>query len=1006
MKLRFTFSDDTVIDSEFILEGAKITQNLYSNLKHADDTFQCRIPWNEDLHDKIIGDIDANVKAELLDDEDEPLFSGFLRKSASFTKTQRSQPFSIEILTQSVLFDIVYSNTVQHYQNQTLRTIITNLLSMTDFAGLIDLNAISATDSIRLFILNEGDNIKAVLDELLYEYGYCYRFDSEGNFHAFPLFSDISGTVTQEFNGTNTLNEIQQNIQERQYKKISVKYFPVVEASDVLIFEDTTGADDSHEANITIKPNSYYLNNESNFTEYDSKYRAVRWITSAQLETSFSNPGVIQSSFSNLGTKGELSILNNSSMSNAITKLKITGNGFFELEEAYQKTSYGIGAQQQIEAKYLQEDSYAARFAKKLLDYYKYANFQSTVISKTNYDLGSYVTLTGYGIGTVTAKIIRKTIDVQRNIFSYILESVTEYDPTDTSEKEVSVRGNSDAGTSLRTAISVLSQRVDNIVTDTTTCDASVKAVTLNVGPDGRTLAETRFDTEIYLRQGQYDLDFTLGQMVLPSGWSYQMNGRVLTFIVGEGVAVNTQTFLIPILYRTVVGSSTYVDENGETYIDENGEEYIEIQYAAGTTQFNISFLVVASGTEKYLGTVTNVQDIPAGNVGDYFVWAGANHTVTTLSQTGEFLQGRTYKYIGLGKAWKYEQDKDSLHNQIVLSDVLGIANADLEHNNSTVYEYLDHLTSNSIYTGFLVANQAFINNLASKLIEAELVTTEYLEANYTKTSELTASLIKVGTGTLDNTLNDIDNEFGSVDTALSGKASNTALNNVINGTTAVDIKNAKVNGNTLIQGGYIKTEFIDVDTILGNNAVFRGTIQVGDYSATTSKGAKLYTANGDGYLDVTNLRANSIANRVKDINGVRYFSIYTERLFFNGIFAHDTIKKWNWKNSQSIDAAYFLLEEICNRAGEGNYIQPLSCSFDYPYLGNTVHVTGKLIRFIKQQGLTSQGDKIIAILYSELGIHVDSYTVDPNSHIICRSDFEGNLLTTNPVTAFSTVIV
>lgn len=1006
MKLRFTFSDDTVIDSEFILEGAKITQNLYSNLKHADDTFQCRIPWNEDLHDKIIGDIDANVKAELLDDEDEPLFSGFLRKSASFTKTQRSQPFSIEILTQSVLFDIVYSNTVQHYQNQTLRTIITNLLSMTDFAGLIDLNAISATDSIRLFILNEGDNIKAVLDELLYEYGYCYRFDSEGNFHAFPLFSDISGTVTQEFNGTNTLNEIQQNIQERQYKKISVKYFPVVEASDVLIFEDTTGADDSHEANITIEPNSYYLNNESNFTEYDSKYRAVRWITSAQLETSFSNPGVIQSSFSNLGTKGELSILNNSSMSNAITKLKITGNGFFELEEAYQKTSYGIGAQQQIEAKYLQEDSYAARFAKKLLDYYKYANFQSTVISKTNYDLGSYVTLTGYGIGTVTAKIIRKTIDVQRNIFSYILESVTEYDPTDTSEKEVSVRGNSDAGASLRTAISVLSQRVDNIVTDTTTCDASVKAVTLNVGPDGRTLAETRFDTEIYLRQGQYDLDFTLGQMVLPSGWSYQMNGRVLTLIVGEGVAVNTQTFLIPILYRTVVGSSTYVDENGETYIDENGEEYIEIQYAAGTTQFNISFLVVASGTEKYLGTVTNVQDIPAGNVGDYFVWAGANHTVTTLSQTGEFLQGRTYKYIGLGKAWKYEQDKDSLHNQIVLSDVLGIANADLEHNNSTVYEYLDHLTSNSIYTGFLVANQAFINNLASKLIEAELVTTEYLEANYTKTSELTASLIKVGTGTLDNTLNDIDNEFGSVDTALSGKASNTALNNVINGTTAVDIKNAKVNGNTLIQGGYIKTEFIDVDTILGNNAVFRGTIQVGDYSATTSKGAKLYTANGDGYLDVTNLRANSIANRVEDINGVRYFSIYTERLFFDGIIAHDTIKKWNWKNSQSIDAAYILLEGICNRAGVGSYIQPLSCSFDYSYLGNTVHVTGKVIRFDRLQSLTSQRDKIKVSLSSELGIYVDSYTVDPNSHIICRSDIEGNLLTTSPVTAFSTVIV
>ena len=29
----------------------------------------------------------------------------------------------------------------------------------------------------------------------------------------------------------------------------------------------------------------------------------------------------------------------------------------------------------------------------------------------------------------------------------------------------------------------------------------------------------------------------------------------------------------------------------------------------------------------------------------------------------------------------------------------IGIADADLRNNNSTVYEYLDHLTSNSIYT-------------------------------------------------------------------------------------------------------------------------------------------------------------------------------------------------------------------------------------------------------------------------------------------------------------------
>lgn len=552
-----------------------------------------------------------------------------------------------------------------------------------------------------------------------------------------------------------------------------------------------------------------------------------------------------------------------------------------------------------------------------------------------------------------------------------------------------------------------LSTRIDNIVTTETVCQADLLNAVYEIGEDGVTTVSKETVINISLHQGEMLLPFTIGNLNLPSGFTYRIEGSKLILTCGEGVKIKAGSIAIPVEYRPIITAEDYVDENGEPYVDENGNVYQYMELATSGTTWTLYFTFVGSGFPVYLGPVSSLSNLPENpNIGDYIVWAGTNHTASQLEIDGEFLQGRAYKYIGENKAWKWESDISPGHAQIVLSDVLGIANADLEHNNSTVYEYLDHLTSNSIYTGFLVANQAFINNLASKLIEAELVTTDYLESNYTKTSELTASLIKVGTGTLDNTLNDIDNEFGSVDTALAGKASNTALNNIISGTTAVDIKNAKVNGNTLIQGGYIKTEFIDVDTILGNNAVFRGTIQVGDYSATTSKGAKLYTANGDGYLDVTNLRANSIANRVEDINGVKFFSIYTERLFFNGIFAHDTIKTWNWKNSQAIDSAYITLKAICNTAGEGNYIQPLSCSFNYSYQGNSVHVTGKIIRFTRMQMLTAQWDKIIASLFSETGSYVDSYAIDMNSHIICRADLDGNLITTSPVTSFSTVIV
>lgn len=545
-----------------------------------------------------------------------------------------------------------------------------------------------------------------------------------------------------------------------------------------------------------------------------------------------------------------------------------------------------------------------------------------------------------------------------------------------------------------------LSRRIDGIVTDVTTCALDVTSAIFDIGGDNQTIGVQEVETNVILKQGENYLPFQVGEIDLPSGWSYRVVDRKIIFTVGNGTVLKTGQFRIPIQYREVISQQKYVDENGAVYVDENGAPYYAVEYANTYTQWDLYFTYFGSGNPVFLGTFSNISDIPENvNVGDYFVWGGTNRQPTTLTPEGYFLQARLYKYEGTMTTYSWNADTDTGHGQIALSNVLAIANADLEHNNSTVYEYLDHLTSNSAYVDFLVANDAFINKLAAQIITADLVTTDELEANYTKTQDLTASLIKVGSNTLVDELADINTDIGN-------RATTTALNNVINGATAIDIKNSKVNGNTLIQGGYIKTEFIDVDTILGNNAVFRGTIQVGDYSATTSKGAKLYTANGDGYLDVTNLRANSITNRVKDINGVRHFGIYTERLFFNGIIAHDTIKKWNWKNSQTIDAAYLLLEGICNRAGEGQYIQPLSCSFDYSYLGNTVHVTGKVIKFIKMQGLTSQGDKIMATLYSELGISVDRYAVDLNSHIICRSDFEGNLLTTNPVTAFSTVIV
>ena len=113
-----------------------------------------------------------------------------------------------------------------------------------------------------------------------------------------------------------------------------------------------------------------------------------------------------------------------------------------------------------------------------------------------------------------------------------------------------------------------------------------------------------------------------------------------------------------------------------------------------------------------YLGSISDVSEIPAiSAINDFFVWSGVV-TDTELTLEGKLYPGRLYKYIGPGRPWQWEQDTDVAHNNIAMSDILAIANADLQQNNSVAYDYLDHLTANSIFADMLVANTAIIETL------------------------------------------------------------------------------------------------------------------------------------------------------------------------------------------------------------------------------------------------------------------------------------------------------
>lgn len=249
--------------------------------------------------------------------------------------------------------------------------------------------------------------------------------------------------------------------------------------------------------------------------------------------------------------------------------------------------------------------------------------------------------------------------------------------------------------------------------------NADVTSVVVETDELGNVVTAQTVETQITVQQGWEERAFSIGTINVPSGWTYEVVGGKVVFHIAEGAIVRSGQFAIPVIYTPVVAYEQYEDENGNTYVDENDANYMNLESASTQYTYNIWFSYFGLTQGIYLGMISSLANIPnSANLNDYFVWSGAN-AESTLSSEGVFKQAKVYKYIGPNKAWKWEPDNDVGHSTFVLPDVLGIAGADLEHNNSYAWEYLDHLTSNSIYADMLVANQAFIELVTAGVINA-----------------------------------------------------------------------------------------------------------------------------------------------------------------------------------------------------------------------------------------------------------------------------------------------
>ena len=243
---------------------------------------------------------------------------------------------------------------------------------------------------------------------------------------------------------------------------------------------------------------------------------------------------------------------------------------------------------------------------------------------------------------------------------------------------------------------------------------ADVLNAVVNTDENGRAVLPQRIETTITVKQGLEDRDFSIGEINLPAGWEYEVIGHKIIFFIRQGNIVKPGRFKIPVYYSPVVAYEQYEDEEGNEYQDQNSNNYIDQQISSTPYSYDLWFTYYTFAEGAFLGPISAVEDIPALlSINDYFVWSGSQ-TESSLSITGEFLPGRLYKFIGTAKEWQWEEDTDIGHNNIAMGDILNIAQADLQKNNSRAYAYLDHLTANQVFADRLVASQAFIEKLSA----------------------------------------------------------------------------------------------------------------------------------------------------------------------------------------------------------------------------------------------------------------------------------------------------
>ena len=363
--------------------------------------------------------------------------------------------------------------------------------------------------------------------------------------------------------------------------------------------------------------------------------------------------------------------------------------------------------------------------------------------------------------------------------------------------------------------------------------DTDIKEITVTTDRDAKAVTDQQSSVTVHCKINNSDVPFMIDTLHItkPQGWNCSVDPvtKQITFVIPKRTEVTKGTISIPVYYNITQDDVIYWDENNNVYTD-GTNTYDDIDL----TDYTLKTLYVTySGVEggKSLGPVATIQTIPSQpNINDYFIWSGNNEEPTELVTDGYLYTARLYRFNGNTENPKWEADEDISHNSAALGEIIKAANEVLtkeqfENNNLQGWTFLKNLAVSTLFVDYLVANNAVIQ-------------------------KLTAGVITVG-----NLINDTQSE-AEISDAQDSIAQNLGYSDF------ADMISRAQNSGTIIDGGYIRTALIELETLFAKKIQLRNSIIEGQEVPGAIFGGK-YLADG-----TVNPRATTDKGVYLDANG------------------------------------------------------------------------------------------------------------------------------------------